>query len=606
MRKRITIITAVLAPMLFSILWLGGLALADPPDVALTGTVAGVKDDELTLKTPDGSLLTIALNEDTQYLFDDGREIWVDSVQEGMTVTVVPVTGSDPPLAATVIIHTEPDVTPTEDPYPVKFWVDGTVTAVDGDRVSLDTIADGAAFELTGDTLIWREDGTEGTRDDILEGERLAAWGYFDGEKNIAEGVQIGIYDVVEDPIHGQLTGVVLSASDGTFRISSSGFITDIATDGDTEVVEGPIFTIDPDEPTETPTGAGGLASPAIEPGQTVEVEVDYSTEQSLAVRVGIVSHEDPGYLAGGSFLGADGGEITIDSSAGQLTLPIAADARITRMSDGEDVTLGSIDDYAYVVLTINSVLHPTVTGVQVADVMYEAVKGSRMSGTVKSFNRTTGIAIVRSNGSEKRLRIVEGTRIAHADGSTAPNHAIRRGVFLDFDGAAAGDSIVAASVRISDRRMDAGVLGSGHDVAAGRRIMLRAGGKLVRVIANGGTAIVRADGRRGTIADLTPGTAAIVDGVGGARRLVATRIRLLSSRAQVVRIEGSVVKATARSIVLDRGAANVRVFLAATTIGVRGNGAPLVASNLKAGASVLVVGVRGQNAATASYVLLR
>lgn len=605
MHKRITLITAILAPMLLSVLWLGGLALADPPVPAIAGTVTGVKDDELTLKTADGNLLAIGLNEDTQYVFDDGREIWVDSVQEGMDVTVVLAEGVDPPLAATVIIQTGIQVTPTEDPYPVKFWVDGTVTAVDGDSISLDTIADGAAFELTDDTVIWREDGNEGTRDDVVAGERLAAWGYFDGEKNIAEGVQIGIYDIVDDPVHGQLTGVVLSANHGAFRISSSGFITDIATNGDTEVVEGPIFAIDPDEPTETPAEVGEPESPTIEPGQTVEVEVDYTTEQSLAVRVGIVSHEDPGYLAGGSFLGAGDGEITIDSSAGRLTLPIAPDAKVTRLSDGEEVTLASIDANAYVVLAVDSVLDPTVTGVQVADLMYESVKGNRLSGTVKSFNAKTGIAVVRSNGNGVKLHVTQGTRVAHADGSSAPVRAIRRGVFLEFDGAAAGDSIIAASIRLSDRRMEAGVLGAGKVVPAGRRFMLRAGGKQVRVIAADSTIVIKADGSRGTVADLKPGTATVIDGVGGVRRVVATRIQVLTSRAQMVRVEGSIVKATPRSLVIDRGATNTRVFLKATTLGVRGNGAPLVAGSLKAGAKVLVVGVRG-NGAVARFVMLR
>ena len=503
LRKRIAFTTALVAPMLLSILWIGGLALADPPEVALTGTVTGVKDDELTLKTQDGGVLVIALTGETQYVFDDGREIWVDSVQEGMTVTVVPVQGTDPPVAATVIIHTGPDVTPTEDPYPVKFWVDGVVTGVDGDTVTLDSIADGSIFDVTDGTVVWREDGSEGARDDIVAGERVAAWGYFDGEKNIAEGVQVGVYDIVDDPIHGQLTGVVLSTSDGTFRISSSGFITDIDTNADTEVVEGPIFAIDPDEPTETPAGAGQVDSPAIEPGQTVEVEIDYTGEQSLAVRVGIVSHEDPGYLAGGSFLGADGGEITIESSAGPLTLPIAPDAAITRMSDDGAMDLASIDEGAYVLLAVDSVAEPTVTRVQVADIMYEAVKGRELSGTVKSFDAGTGVAKVRSSGKVVNLRIAEGTRIAHADGSTAPAHAIHRGMHLDFDGAATGNSIVAASVRLSDRRMDAGTLGAGKDVPAGRRVMLRTGGKVVRVIATSATRIMKADGSRGSIADL-------------------------------------------------------------------------------------------------------
>jgi hypothetical protein len=324
-------------------------------------------------------------------------------------------------------------------------------------------------------------------------------------------------------------------------------------------------------------------------------------------VLIGVVDREDRGYLVGGSVTVIDGASITVETSLGSETYPLEAGVKITRMSDTGELTPGDVATGDYVILTVASAAEPAISEIQVVDLVYETVKGARLSGTVMSMNRRTGIAKVRaSGGAIQRLHVKAGTLVLHADGRLARAADIRRGRYLEFDGATAGDGVIAASVSLFDRRFEAGIVGRMTAVDGGKRFVLRTGraGRM-RVVLTADTRILLPDGSRGTFSDVVSGSAALVDGTGGKARVVASRVRLLAGRGAVVRLEGSVVKAAKQSLQLRTARGVVRVFTGSQTMVARASGAPLSPANLREGMRLVVAGFRVDGRAQAAFVTL-
>ena len=132
----------------------------DREEVEIEGLVVNVDDDQVTIKTEHGRVLTVTVGENARIELDDDWPATIDDIVNGLTIEV----DFDPSSLAAFKIEIDRD----------EVEIDGLVVNVDDDQVTIQTEDDRELKVTVGEnTRIELADDSQGTLADILAGLKI-------------------------------------------------------------------------------------------------------------------------------------------------------------------------------------------------------------------------------------------------------------------------------------------------------------------------------------------------------------------------------------------------------------------------------------------------